>query len=61
MNDKILMERLEEQLQSLAAYEDPKLAHTLEDAISRIIMLRAECEKLKEVAVLMTLKKGPRI
>lgn len=36
MNDKTLIERLEEQLQSLAAYEDPGLAHALEDAISAL-------------------------
>lgn len=47
MNDKTLIERLEEQLQSLAAYEDPGLAHALEDAIIGIIKLRAEREMLK--------------
>lgn len=47
MNDKTLIERLEEQLQSLAAYEDPGLARALEDAIIGIIKLRAEREMLK--------------
>lgn len=47
MNDKTLIECLEEQLQSLAAYEDKRLAHTLEDAITGIIKLRAEREMLK--------------
>ena len=47
MNDKLLIECLEEQLQSFAAYKDPGLAHTLEDAIIGIIKLRAEREMLK--------------
>lgn len=47
MSDKTLIERLEEQLQSFAAYKDPKLAHTLDDAIIGIIKLRAEREMLK--------------
>ena len=51
MNDKTLIKHLEEQLQSLAAYENTELAHTIEDAIIGIIELRVEREMLKHALV----------
>lgn len=47
MDYEKLIERLNNQLQSLAAYSDPELAHTLEDAATTLSALQAENERLR--------------
>ena len=42
-----LIERMNNHLQSLAAYSDPELAHTLEEAATDLSTLQAENEKLR--------------
>ena len=42
-----LIERMNNHLQSLAAYSDPELAHTLEEAATALSTLQAENEKLR--------------
>lgn len=46
MDIEKLIERMNNHLQSLAAYSDPELAHTLEDAATALSTLHAENEKL---------------
>ena len=46
MNIEKLIERMNNHLQSLAAYSDPELAHTLEDAATALSTLQAENDKL---------------
>lgn len=48
MDTEKLIERMNNHLQSLAAYSDPELAHTLEDAATALSTLRAENEKLRD-------------
>ena len=48
MDVEKLIERMNNHLQSLAAYSDPELAHTLEDAATALSTLQAENESLKE-------------
>lgn len=50
MDTEKLIERMNNHLQSLAAYSDPELAHTLEDAATALSTLRAENEKLRSEA-----------
>ena len=47
MDYEKLIERLNNHLQSLAAYSDPELAHTLEDAATFLSTLQSENEKLR--------------
>ena len=47
MDIEKLIERLNNHLQSLAAYSDPELAHTLEDAATTLSALQAENERLR--------------
>ena len=47
MNIEKMIERLNNHLQSLAAYSDPELAHTLEDAATFLSTLQSENEKLR--------------
>lgn len=47
MDIEKLIERLNNHLQSLAAYSDPELAHTLEDAATFLSTLQSENEKLR--------------
>lgn len=47
MDYEKLIERLNNHLQSLAAYSDPELAHTLEDAAILLSTLQAQNEKLR--------------
>ena len=47
MDIEKLIERMNNHLQSLAAYSDPELAHTLEDAATVLSTLQAENEKLR--------------
>ena len=47
MNIEKLIERMNNHLQSLAAYSDPELAHTLEDAATALSTLQAENEKMR--------------
>ena len=56
MDIEKLIERLNNHLQSLVAYSDPELAHTLEDAATALSTLQAENEKLR--AEVESLKKG---
>ena len=46
MDIEKLIERLNNHLQSLVAYSDPELAHTLEDAATALSTLQAENAKL---------------
>lgn len=48
MDIEKLIERMNNHLQSLAAYSDPELAHTLEDAATALSTLQAENEKLRK-------------
>ena len=48
MDIEKMIERMNNHLQSLAAYSDPELAHTLEDAATALSTLQAENEKLKD-------------
>ena len=48
MDIEKLIERTNNHLQSLAAYSDPELAHTLEDAATALSTLQAENEKLRK-------------
>lgn len=48
MDIEKLIERMNSHLQSLAAYSDPELAHTLEDAATALSTLQDENESLKE-------------
>ena len=47
MNIEKLIERMNNHLQSLAAYSDPELAHTLEDAAFALSTLQAENAQLR--------------
>ena len=47
MDIEKLIERMNNHLQSLAAYSDPELAHTLEEAATALSTLQAENEKLR--------------
>ena len=47
MDIEKLIERMNNHLQSLAAYSDPELAHTLEDAATALSTLQAENKKLR--------------
>lgn len=47
MDYEKLIERLNNHLQSLTAYSDPELAHTLEDAATTLSALQAENERLR--------------
>ncbi len=47
MDIEKLIERMNNHLQSLAAYSDPELAHNLEDAAAALSTLQAENEKLR--------------
>ena len=47
MDYEKMIERLNNHLQSLAAYSDPELAHTLEDAATFLSTLQSENEKLR--------------
>ena len=47
MDIEKLIGRLNNHLQSLAAYSDPELAHTLEDAATTLSALQAENERLR--------------
>ena len=47
MDIEKLIERMNNHLQSLAAYSDPELAHTLEDAATALSTLQNENEKLR--------------
>lgn len=49
MDYEKLIERLNNHLQSLAAYSDPELAHTLEDAATFLSTLQAEVKRLKSL------------
>lgn len=49
MDYEKLIERLNNQLQSLAAYSDPELAHTLEDAATFLSTLQSENKRLKSL------------
>jgi 3-methyladenine DNA glycosylase/8-oxoguanine DNA glycosylase len=49
MDYEKLIERLNNYLQSLAAYSDPELAHTLEDAATTLSTLQAENKRLKSL------------
>ena len=47
MDIEKLIERMNNHLQSLAAYSDPELAHTLEDAATALSTLQAENAQLR--------------
>ena len=47
MNIEKMIERLNNHLQSLAAYSDPELAHTLEDAATFLSALQSEAEGMR--------------
>lgn len=47
MDYEKLIERLNNHLQSLAAYSDPELAHTLEDAATFLSTLQSEAEGMR--------------
>lgn len=47
MDIEKLIERLNNHLQSLAAYSDPELAHTLEDAATLLSTLQSEAEGMR--------------
>lgn len=49
MDYEKLIERLNNHLQSLAAYSDPELAHTLEDAATFLSTLQSENKRLKSL------------
>ena len=49
MDYEKLIERLNNHLQSLTAYSDPELAHTLEDAATFLSALQAENKRLKSL------------
>lgn len=52
MDIEKLVERMNNHLQSLAAYSDPELAHTLEDAAIALSTLQAENEKLRTDSIM---------
>ena len=56
MDIEKLIERMNNHLQSLAAYSDPELAHTLEDAATALSTLQAENAQLR--AELENYRKG---
>ena len=49
MDIEKLIERMNNHLQSLAAYSDPELAHTLEDAATALSTLQAENKRLNKI------------
>lgn len=50
MDIEKLIERLNNHLQSLVAYSDPELAHTLEDAATALSTLQIENQALRNAA-----------